>query len=337
MKVFLKKTSIVLLIAISIFSILYFALSFYTKPEKINYGVSFSAQYARELGLDWKDTYIQILDDLKVKKLRLVAYWPVVEPNNDQFDFSEIDFQLNEASKRDAKVILAVGRRLPRWPECHIPSWAEKMTWDEEKEQIKEYLRKIVEKYKNDPTISYWQVENEPYLKYFAEEQCGKLDEDFLHEEIALVKSIDKDTPILVTDSGNIGLWKGAYTSGDSFGTSVYIYLWNPELGKLKSWLPPSFYRVKANLMKVFYGNKDIKLIELSIEPWLTQPIKDTTLDIQLDRMSIEKFIEIINFAKDTRFEEQYLWGAEWWYWLKVKHGNSSFWNTARDVFGGML
>ena len=92
--------------------------------------------------------------------------------------------------------------------------------------------------------ITYWQVENEPYLGVFATEFCGALDEDFLKEEIALVRSLDPTRPILVTDSGNLGIWKEPYKLGDAFGTSVYVYFWNPELGQFKTILPPWFYRV---------------------------------------------------------------------------------------------
>src|SRR5690606_23749446 len=121
--------------------------------------------------------------------------------------------------------------------------------------------------------VIYWQVENEPYLEVFAKEYCQELDEAFLLEEIELVRSIDPTRPILVTDSGNLGLWKNAYKHGDAFGTSVYVYFWNPELGQFETVLPPWFYRVKENLLKLLYGNKQTFLIELSLEPWLLEPV----------------------------------------------------------------
>ena len=32
--------------------------------------------------------------------------------------------QIEQAAIRNVKVILAVGQKLPRWPECYIPGWA---------------------------------------------------------------------------------------------------------------------------------------------------------------------------------------------------------------------
>ena len=85
------------------------------------YGVSFSRFHADELGLDWKETYLALLNDMGVKHFRFSAHWPLTEPNRDKYNFSELDFQISEAKNRGASVILAVGRRLPGWPECHVP------------------------------------------------------------------------------------------------------------------------------------------------------------------------------------------------------------------------
>ncbi len=73
-------------------------------------------------------------------------------------------------------------------------------------------------------------------------------------------------------------------------------------------------------------------LIELSLEPWLIEPISDSNMDTQLKRMDIKKFDEIINFAEKTNFSKQYLWGVEWWYWMKSR-GNSEFFDKAKEIF----
>ncbi len=301
-------------------------------PSDITYGMSFNTLYAQELGLDWEETYDAILTDLGVRHLRLAAHWPMVEPTQDTYNFTELDHQLAKAGEVGAEVIFGVGRRLPRWPECHVPTWAKKLSWQQQQEEILEYITLVVERYKDDPSITHWQVENEPFLEVFATEHCGVLDESFLEKEIALVKALDPSRPILVTDSGNLGTWAGAFKHGDSFGTSVYIYFWNPELGQFRTVLPPWAYRVKENLMKLVYGDKETFLIELSAEPWLIEPIIDTDIATQYSRMDIQKFEDIIQYAKDTRYEKQYLWGAEWWYWLKQK-GDSSFWEKGKELF----
>lgn len=301
-------------------------------PKEITYGMSFNTLYARELGLDWKEAYDAILDDLKVRHLRLAAHWPMVEPVANVYNFNELDYQIKRAEEVDAEVVLAIGRRLPRWPECHIPEWAKKLSLEKQQEAQLKYMSAVIERYKNSPAVVIWQVENEPFLEVFAYEYCGELDVDFLEREIDLVHKLDSSRKILITDSGNLGKWAGAYKRGDMFGTSVYVHFWNAEIGPFRTFIPAWFYRVKDNLMAVLYGRKPSVLIELSAEPWLLEPITDVPIDTQFTRMNLEKFEDILEYAKDTRFDQQYLWGAEWWYWLLLK-GHSEMWERGKELY----
>jgi len=302
------------------------------KPESITYGMSFNTPYARELGLDWQETYDAILDELGVRHLRLAAHWPMVEPVQGTYNFTELDYQISRAEEVGAEVIFAVGRRLPRWPECHLPEWTRNLERPERQDLQLDYMKAVIERYSNSPAITTWQVENEPFLEVFAFEHCGELDKDFLDKEIAMVRELDPSRPILVTDSGNLGLWAGAYSRGDAFGTSVYVHFWNPELGQFRTVLPAFAYRIKDNFMALLYGRKTSYLIELSAEPWLISPIVEVPLDIQFTRMNLQKFEDIIEYAEATRFEKQYLWGAEWWYWLMLQD-EPQMWERGKALY----
>jgi hypothetical protein len=301
-------------------------------PTEITYGMSFNTVYARELGLDWKETYDALLAELGILHLRLAAHWPMIEPTRDVYNFEELDYQVAQAENYGATVVMAVGRRLPRWPECHVPKWAREQSWDDQKNELRQYIELVVLRYKDSPAITYWQVENEPFLTVFAYEHCGAFDEAFLAEEIALVKSLDPTRPVLVTDSGNLGTWADAYRLGDAFGTSVYVYFWNPELGQFKTLLPPWFYRAKEKVLTLWYGAKTTFLIELAAEPWLLAPVTEVPILTQYTRMDVEKFNAILTYAAETRYDTQYLWGAEWWYWLKLQ-GEPAMWERGKQVF----
>lgn len=332
-RLILKLLSIFLLL-IAVVVLLLYALSHKEIPSNIQYGMSFNTFYAEELGLEPNEVYDAMLDDLGVKHLRLAAHWPMIEPGKDRYDFTALDYQITRAEEVGADVVLAVGRRLPRWPECHVPTWARELEWSAQKEELRVYIEAVVMRYKDSPAVKYWQVENEPYLEVFAYDHCGQLDEEFLKEEIALVKRLDSSRQVLVTDSGNIGTWKGAYKNGDLFGTSIYVYLWNPELGQIRSLIPPWFYRSKEMVMRLIYGKKETMLIELSIEPWLIEPLVTVPIDVQFTRMDAKKFDEIIAYAKKTRYASQYLWGAEWWYWLR-EQGHTEMWEKGKDLYTG--
>lgn len=331
-----KKILLGILIVIMVLALLLACFLFYLskkpKPESITYGMSFNTMYAEELGLDPRETYDAILNELGVRHLRLAAHWPMIEPRRGEYDFSEIDYQVSRAEAVGAEVVLAVGRRLPRWPECHIPKWATELSQEERDTEQLEYMEAVINRYKGSTAVTVWQVENEPFLEVFAFEHCGKLDEAFLAREVALVRSLDGTRPILVTDSGNLGTWQGAYRAGDMFGTSVYVHFWNPELGQFRTFLPPWFYRVKDNLMGMLYGDKPTVLIELSAEPWLVEPVVDVPLEVQFTRMNLEKLEDILIYAEGTHFEYQYLWGAEWWYWLKLQE-RDEMWERGKRLF----
>ncbi len=327
-----KKILKVFLSILLLFVVAFFLLSRKTIPEHITYGVSFSKFHSDELGLSWKDVFISTLDDLKVRNFRLSAHWPMIEPKQGEYHFDELDFQMQEAKKRDAHVVLAVGRRLPGWPECHDPDWIKGRSVADRNAEVLSYIEAVVKRYRDYPNITYWQVENEPYLSVFAHEQCGDLDPSFLKQEVALVKNLDPDRKILVTDSGNLGTWYGAWRTGDVFGTSIYLYLWNPTIGQVKTVYSPAVYRAKSNFLGLIAGQKKNILIELSLEPWLLEPIVKAPLQTQLERMDIHKFKETISFAKTTGFDVQYLWGVEWWYFMK-KQNHSEYWDEAKRLF----
>lgn len=331
---FFKKFLKVLLIIILVITAIVMWLAYKPAPQQITYGMSFNTMYARELGLDWKETYDAILHELGVRHLRLAAHWPMIEPIRNTYNFEELDYQIAEAEKVNATMVLAVGRRLPRWPECHIPQWAREQSTEDQQAEVLAYIKAVVERYKNSSALEYWQVENEPYLSVFAYEYCGKFDETFFEKEIALVRALDPSHPILVTDSGNLGTWAGAYRHGDAFGTSEYVYFWNPDLGQFKTFLPPWFYRAKESVMALLYGKKPTMLIELSAEPWLLEPVVNVPIATQLTRMDVDKFNSILEYARDTRYDTQYLWGAEWWYWMKQqKESRPEMWERGKELF----
>ena len=49
--------------------------------------------------------------------------------------------------------------------------------------------------------------------------------------------------------------------------------------------------------------------------------------------MNLEQFKKNIEFAKKTGLKEFYLWGAEWWYWMKEKQNKPEIWNEAKKLF----
>ncbi|MCX6765798.1 MAG: cellulase family glycosylhydrolase [Candidatus Moranbacteria bacterium] len=311
--------------------LIYFNLPVKSSFQKPELGVTYSSRYARAIGLDEKEAYLALLDDLKARHIRLPLYWDFVEPHPDYFDFSEIDWQLTEAEKRKVDVILIIGQKVPRWPECHEPEWIRNQELGIKKQELLEYIEVVVKRYKNNPTVTYWQVENEPFLPFGI---CPPLDVKLLDEELALVRNLDSSRPVIVTDSGELSLWIQAAKRADVFGTTLYRSVVSGKLGIAFDYpIGPNFFKFKYWLIKTFAGQENIMIVELQGEPWLDGWTVDQPLEEQLESMNAEKLRSNVEFAEKTGFSPIYLWGAEWWYWLKEKKNYPQVWEEAKGLF----
>jgi len=301
------------------------------KPDELEYGLTFSKKQATDLGFDWQKVYLAILDDLGVRKIRLPAYWDEIEPTNGQFNWQNLDWQIEQASKRNSEIILAIGGRLPRWPECHFPSWTGELNKAGRDKKILAYLTKTVNRYKNNKNIIAWQIENEPFLSHFGD--CPKLDKELLDSEINLTRSLDS-RPIIITDSGELSTWVPAAKRADIFGTTMYLNTYSQFFKRYIHYpITPGFFRFKKNITQMFAQPQDWIVIELQAEPWGSAPYQNLS---QADRdrtMDLNKFREIIKFSAKTGFKEFYLWGAEWWYWEREVNNNPALWEEAKRLF----
>ncbi|RJQ14635.1 hypothetical protein C4553_01015 [Candidatus Parcubacteria bacterium] len=293
-------------------------------------GLTFSTYYTRDiLKLDIEETYGAIIEDLDPQYMRIPIYWPDIEPQKDNFDFSVYDSLIAQASNSQISIIPVIGRRQPRWPECFTPKWAEVLSKEEQEEEILGMLREIVGRYQKQKWIEGWQIENEPFFQFFG--VCPKPKPKFLDREIELVRSLDS-RPIILTDSGELGWWFGAARRADFFGTTLYRQVWNDFLKEVNYIWPPQFYVFKERITNIFFDPKEFWIIELQAEPWTPVTIPEYAIDAQLRLFDGENLKENLKFAKATGFDRIYLWGAEWWYWLKTKD-HSELWDEAQLIF----
>jgi len=301
------------------------------EPKDITWGVSFFPQQATDLDLDWKEVYIALLDDMGVKRLRLAVPWSQVERVQGEYDFSDIHWMLDEAEKRGATVALNVGRKLMRWPECHDPGWIYGMPYQELDELVLEFLEVSVNELKRHENIVLWQVENEPLFP-FGECYGPQPTKELFEREVGLVRSLDS-RPVATTDSGELGGWLSLSRHIDRLGVSLYRVTDNPLFGRFHYPLRPGFYQKRAALTRALNPELgSVFLSELQLEPWTLIPLPLTPLAEQFESMNYSRTLTTIEFARRTGFSEIYLWGVEWWYWLKTEHRDSRFWDVGAQL-----
>jgi hypothetical protein len=324
------KMGLIILGAVILVLFCYFFVGISKESKSVNWGVNFSQEKAERFGLNWKEVFLAILNDLGARNLKITVNWDYVEGKQGQYFFEDIDWQMKEAEKSNSNVILVIGRKTPGWPECHLPVWAKGQTKGEQQAEILELLTKIVQKYKGSSALRYWQVENEPFFPFG---ECAWRDDKFLKKEIELVKSLDPSRPVIVSDSGELSLWLSAAKFGDAVGVTMYRRAWFGELNSYITYPYPSiFYKRKADLIKLFF-NKKVMCIELQAEPWGPEWNYTLPVEEQLKSMDIGIFKNNLKFAKKSGLQDIYLWGSEWWYWMKEKNNQPEFWEEAKNLF----
>ncbi len=303
--------------------------------EPLVLGTSFIPDYAESFGLDSKQTLEAILSDLNIKQIRLVSYWSDIEKQPGVYDFSALDWQFALANKYGARVSLAIGLRQPRWPECHEPSWVNigpknKTAWEP---QLYKYIQAVVDRYKTNPALDDYELENEFFMKVFGE--CKDFNRDRLVYEYKQVKQWDPDHPVVISRSNN---WIGIpvqQPTPDIYAISIYKRVWDAAFTHryFEYPLPPWFYSALAGSEEIWSGRKMI-IHELQAEPWApnVKQITEVSVQEQFKSLNANRLQARIKYAKDTGIRTIDLWGAEWWYWLKTAKGDDSVWNVVKQA-----
>ncbi len=336
-KIFSKKILFVLTLC-ALSALLLFAWTQKSQAiDQIAWGVDFSESQAVYLGLDPRETYSAIIHDLGAKNIKIHINWDTIETAEGTYDFSTLDTEVKEAERNHVKLILVVGMKTGRWPECHLPQWFTQLPEDKRQDELLSYVSTLVQRYRSSRAVQYWQVENEPTVRfgicpswYYAHGTT------LLEDEVSKVRSDDPSRKIIISDSGELSTWTGVAPTADIVGITMYRSSWN---GAQKTFginpyafLTPSYYSTKAAYIRMHYG-KPVISIELQAEPWASKPLREASIAEQEKSMNPKLFEENIAFAKAAGLRSYYFWGAEWWYSMKTDHGKPEIWNEAKQLF----
>lgn len=298
--------------------------------EPLTIGATFIPDYARYYDLDPKDTMQAMIDDLGMRRFRLVSYWDDIEAKPGRYNFEELDWQFKKVEDAGGTISLAIGLRQPRWPECHWPDWAKKEPKSQWSQDIKTVMGKVIDRYKDSPALESYQLENEYFLDVFGD--CPDHSRDRLVEEYNYVKSKDPNKPLIITRSNNATpSWPVGAPRPDMNGASIYKRVWDRTVTKryFEYPLPAWYYAFLAGGAELTTGNNTI-IHEMQTEAWPPAPMKQTSIEEQDKSLPAEKLGDRIQYGVDTGMRTIDLWGVEWWYWRKMKLGDPSLWNAGK-------
>ena len=306
-----------------------------SKP--LTYGVSFIPDYAQSLGLNPQQTMDALLG-IGVRQFRLVSYWSDTEPAPGQYDFSQLDWEFAKADAAHAHIILTVGLRQPRWPECHPPSWIDTSrptaAWQP---QLEQFMSAVINRYRGNQALESYQLENEYFLHGFGLCTNQTYNRDRLISEFNLVKHLDPAHPVIIGRSDNaVGIPVGQ-PQPDEFSISIYRRVWDANVTHryLEYPFPAWFYAFLGGWQELA-DHRNMMVGELQAEAWPPhgQTIPETSLAEQNKSINAQRLRDIFQYGKATGMRQVNLWGAEYWYYrLTVLH-DPSLWNVAKQEFG---
>ncbi|MBW4539193.1 MAG: beta-galactosidase [Myxacorys chilensis ATA2-1-KO14] len=319
-----------------------------SRKRPVYLGTTFSQLQCRYLGLDYQKAFSHICS-LGFDYIRLCSYWNEIEPLKNQFDFTILDWLLDESHRQGIDVVLTVGMKSPRWPEFHFPKWLSDRCDTsgnpeplDRNEQIADYtlqfIQTLVKHTRHAPSLKYWQVENEPFTR--LDITAGRyLSYGFVRREVELVRSLAlPKQKVLMTNSLTLPTAEDAEDErafqeslalADAVGMNVYTKV---PVGNSSSYLEPEeAYRTKLKEWQkiLVHMGKEDWIAEAQAEPWEPHELVATRKTDYLS--STPKRVEyIVTTLMDIGYSRVLLWGCEYWYWNKINGRNLWWWTVQK-------
>ena len=323
----------------------------------VQVGTSFSPRHATYLGLDWKESYRR-LEGMHFKVIRLSAYWDQV----DQEGYDQLDWLLSESVVSGQPVALSVGMKGLGWPEFYIPPQLQPRTPDGGdvgqdpvlRAATVDFVGATAGRYRDNPAIVAWQVENEPLNP--AGPHRWFIGRDLLAAEVAALRQVDDRRPVIINAFGHFNMLfdrasnrsgfdlrsllgfesdtaeahsLGVLAKGDILGLDVYTEIGYNFLGQEGVSHAGSDWASKAGHWRTvaLEQGKQAWITEAQAEPW------EASMNSYGDPRSTAAEDIHSRFAsiRAEGFGTILLWGAEYWLW-RADNGDSSWLDAVTSI-----
>lgn len=265
--------------------------------------------------------------DVGIRRFRLMSYWDLHEPEPGTYDFEDLDAQINIIRAHGGSISLCIGIRQPRWPESHLPQWALELPAPERTAAYLRYHQAVIERYKDEPILQSWQLENEFWNRGFG--MNNEFSRSRLRQEFSMLRTAAPAAPVIMSLGNTVGLPLGA-PKPDLFGTTLYLIQY--EKGRYtRTKYGPWYFKLRRNLVRLF-GRRDLIIHELQAEPWGPQANWEMSDEEQNKSMNADQLERAVRFGRDTGMTYMDLWGGEWWYWRSVSRSDDSLLERIRKL-----
>jgi hypothetical protein len=322
-------------------------------------GISLRPRQIEALGLDAQSTLTTLLA-YPFHVLRLGAYWQQCEPTPGAFCPDELDRQMEMAEQSGKQIILCVGAiKNFGYPEFFVPAHHRRDAFGEGTliapttqprllEAASAFITRVIERYRDRPSIVAWQVEHEA-IDPLGMEHSWRLATAFLEAEIQAVRAADATRPIVLngflptTLLAGLFQWWRTRDQGDSLevaqrladivGVDYYPRYGLAGLAGRTLYMDGSRMpwhvrrRTQLTTQTVQQGRK-LMIAEGQAEPWETVTTPPDPQGFGMYSCLPEHLIDTYNqwltpdSLGDQALYAYLFWGAE--YWVRRQQGGDS-------------
>lgn len=330
------------------------------KDYRPRYGISYSFEQAGWFGVDPRSDYVRMLEEYKFDWIRLPFFWNQMVDKDGSFNknFEDLKFAIGEAQKRDVKVIVAIGAKVPYFPEYHWPKEIEdKVRFGEVigadhavTDDILAIDEKVVSELAPFDNVAFWQVENEPLI---GNVNKWKIDASLVAKEADVVRKTDFGNRPIILNHAATGFYDNSWQTllpilkkGDVFAVNAFFktkgtdlisakilgkeihVLWpNHLVWPVHSWFvfSPDFSKIKKETV---IAGIDLWVLEMQAEPYIkkVEEAKDPLLSFEPEDISAaDKFLRSYGI-KSIGF-----WGVHFWQYRKER-GDFSWSDAVKQI-----
>ena len=171
-------------------------------------GISFRPLQAVAFGLEVRPA-LQTLLAYPFQIIRLGAYWNRMEPKPGIFQTDELDWQIEVAESAGKQIILCLGAlKTFGYPEFFVPehylnqpflehSLVGPSEYPDLLRAATEFILRLVERYKGQPSILAWQLEHEA-VDPLGVEHSWRLKAGFVEREVQALRKADPTRPVIM-------------------------------------------------------------------------------------------------------------------------------------------
>ncbi|OGD92381.1 hypothetical protein A2697_00895 [Candidatus Curtissbacteria bacterium RIFCSPHIGHO2_01_FULL_41_44] len=322
------------------------------------YGTSYSFEQAGWYGLEPREAYVKLLDEFNFDWARLPFFWDEMVDQSGKLVIDDLKFAIEEAKKRNVKVVIALGVKTPYYPEFHLPNevrskikFGNRLTADHPiAKDLIEVDREVVGELSVYDNIIFWQVENEPLI---GNVNRWKIDPSLVAAEVDVVRKTDPGKRPIILNHAAVGFYDKSWEEllpilkpGDVFAVNAFfktkgidlfnakifnreIHIFWPDhfVWPVYSWglASPDLSEIKK---KVEANGNRFWILEMQAEPYIKKLEEAQDLFLSFEPADIKA---ADSFLKSYEIESVGLWGAHFWQY-REKKGDQTWTQTIKDV-----